>query len=247
MRHGASHLRRKIVDRLAGTAKPTSMSENRDAKIGARVRALRKAAGLSMKDLAERLDGVHFTTIGKLETGKMKFSGDWIQSMAEALQTTAGALVNDRFSPDAVRMTPLYNGCHMGYEKEAFSDAIASAHVPVLAAGNRCFSVMVPDTEPNPNFSFGHWYMTIDPDQRHMVDGGLYAIRLNDTQAVSFVAFSVASASIIAWPSGVTESFGERAFQVIGQVVYQSRAIFPAAGNHKIGFDQFLASYSGSR
>jgi len=219
------------------------MSGNRDADIGARVRAIRKAEGLSMKDLAARLPAVHFTTIGKLETGKMKFSGEWIQSIAEALGTTAGALVNDRFSAKSVRLTPLYNGKDTGFEKEAFSDAVSVAQVPALATGNRCFSVMVPDTEPNADFAFGHWYITIDPDQRHMIDGGLYAIRLPDQRAVSFFMFKVASASLVAWPSGMAEPFGERALQVIGQVVYQSRVVFPAAGNHKTAFEQFIDNY----
>jgi transcriptional regulator with XRE-family HTH domain len=220
------------------------MSKNSDADIGKRVRERRKALGLSMKELAAQLGEVHFTTIGKLETGKMKFTAEWIQSISEALNVTPASIVNSRFAPESVKMTALYSGLSMGAEGEAFKDADAIAEIPVLTVASRCYSVLVPDTEKNPHLAFGHWYITIDPDDRHMIDGGLYAIRLPDARSVSFISFRADTASLVAWPSGASESLGERAFQVIGKVIYQSRAISPAAGTHKAGYDAFLKDYS---
>jgi transcriptional regulator with XRE-family HTH domain len=220
------------------------MSNNSDADIGMRVRERRKALGLSMKELAAQLGAVHFTTVGKLETGKMKFTAEWIQSIAEALHVTPASLVNSRFAPESVKMTPLYSGLSMGPDGEAFKDAEAFAEIPVLTVASRCYSVLVPDDETNPHLAFGHWYITIDPDDRHMIHGGLYAMRFPEARSVSFASFRVDSASLVAWPSGTVESLGERAFQVIGKVIYQSRAISPAAGTHKAGYDAFLKDYS---
>lgn len=64
-------------------------------EMGRRVRDLRRAAGLTMQDLATKLPGVHFTTIGKLETGKMKFTSEWIEALAGALAVPAASLIDD--------------------------------------------------------------------------------------------------------------------------------------------------------
>lgn len=70
-----------------------------DAEPGAFARAIRTSLGLSLKEVAKRIgNDTHFTTIAKLETGKMSFTYDWSRELGRALGVPAGIF----FSPYGV-------------------------------------------------------------------------------------------------------------------------------------------------
>jgi len=61
-----------------------------NGNFGEKLRALRKASGLTLRGLAERV-GVDFTYLSKIENGKAGYlpGADTIRKMAEALDTDA--------------------------------------------------------------------------------------------------------------------------------------------------------------
>lgn len=70
-----------------------------DAEIGARVRTLRAAAGLSQEKLGEAL-GITFQQVQKYEKGVNRIAGSRLVAIAAALGTTVGELMaEDPASP----------------------------------------------------------------------------------------------------------------------------------------------------
>lgn len=64
------------------------------AAFGQKVKELRKAAGLSQEDLAEKLGFSHKSSISKIELGKNDIPTGKIEALAEALGVDPGALLN---------------------------------------------------------------------------------------------------------------------------------------------------------
>lgn len=62
-----------------------------------RIREIRLEKGLTLEQLADKVGGVHFTTIGKLETGKMEMTLSRMQDLARALDVS----VADLYRPPA--------------------------------------------------------------------------------------------------------------------------------------------------
>jgi transcriptional regulator with XRE-family HTH domain len=63
--------------------------------IGARLKLARTAAGLSLRDLAERLDGLHTAqAVGKYERDEMMPSSTVLIALARALKVTEEFLLN---------------------------------------------------------------------------------------------------------------------------------------------------------
>ena len=54
-------------------------------EVGLRLREARKAAGLTLRELAERAGIVNYQTIDNIERGKQRASVDQIESLAHAL------------------------------------------------------------------------------------------------------------------------------------------------------------------
>jgi transcriptional regulator with XRE-family HTH domain len=65
----------------------TRRSERDLRVIGARVREMRTASGLSQESLAERAD-VHDRTVGEIERGELNFSVRVLLKLCGALKTT---------------------------------------------------------------------------------------------------------------------------------------------------------------
>lgn len=59
-----------------------------------RIRAVRKARGLSLQEVAAKL-GVEHTTISRLERGEMKITGEYLASLSAALECSPVELIAD--------------------------------------------------------------------------------------------------------------------------------------------------------
>lgn len=69
-------------------------------EIGARIRSLRKASGLSQQALAERA-GVSYKYLGEIERGQVNLSVEILMKIAEALHVKAGEIL-DKAAGDEV-------------------------------------------------------------------------------------------------------------------------------------------------
>ena len=83
----------------------TQKQQTRD-RIGQRIAALRKLAGMSQEQLAERA-GLQRTHVSRIEAGKYAVTLETIQAIAEALGMTVD-IVDERLRDLAplIRMTP---------------------------------------------------------------------------------------------------------------------------------------------
>jgi transcriptional regulator with XRE-family HTH domain len=62
------------------------------AALGARVRVLRAARGISQREVAAAA-GIHRTVIGRIERGQVNFGVDFVRRLAHALGTTTTTLL----------------------------------------------------------------------------------------------------------------------------------------------------------
>jgi transcriptional regulator with XRE-family HTH domain len=62
------------------------------AALGARVRILRAARGITQRDVADAT-GIHRTIIGRIERGEINFGVDYLRRLAAALGTATTTLV----------------------------------------------------------------------------------------------------------------------------------------------------------
>lgn len=80
-----------------------------DAEPGEFARAIRTALGLSLKAVAEKLGhGTHFTTVSKLEKGKMTFTYEWAKLFAQALDVSASVFHMPYESAHMPKRVPVY-------------------------------------------------------------------------------------------------------------------------------------------
>ena len=70
------------------------MKANRGIDVGSRVREIRKSAGLTMKELAEKV-GVSLLTIQRIETGKVSPSVNLLSDIAYHLKYPLASLVSE--------------------------------------------------------------------------------------------------------------------------------------------------------
>lgn len=72
-----------------------------------RIREIRLQKGLTLEQLADRLGGVHFTTVGKMETGKMEITLSRLYSLAEALDVSVSELFSSEVEADRAGTLPV--------------------------------------------------------------------------------------------------------------------------------------------
>ncbi len=206
-------------------ADETAMPKN----LGKRLRVIRERAGLSMKELATRMgETVHFTTVAKLETGKLKFTNDWLDLAADALGVSRMEFVTDKFSILNIRPVGLFAG-------DPWPPPIKNGvwvpdgYVPTLFGGSRCFAVGVrsaPDElDSNPmNFA------VVDQDQRQLRQGFAYAYERGDAK-LHIGIYRENPPRLQPWPdpSDLGLSVGSVPFTIVGEVVWMSRATIPSS------------------
>ncbi len=73
-----------------------------DVEVGRRIRARRKAMGLSMQTLGDHI-GVSYQQIQNYESGQSRVSASMLVRIAQRLETTVGALVGEDGAPAPVQ------------------------------------------------------------------------------------------------------------------------------------------------
>lgn len=73
--------------------------------LGAKVRALRKAQGLTLQELAARMPSrPHFTTLGKIERGEQRLTAEWAEQIAAGLNILPHQLETEDEGPGSRRL-----------------------------------------------------------------------------------------------------------------------------------------------
>ncbi|NTS64186.1 helix-turn-helix transcriptional regulator [Sphingomonas sp. HHU CXW] len=153
------------------------MDDNEPAtvSVGARLRQLRETQGLSMRDLAEKLgDGTHFTTIGKIETGKVRLTAERIERIAEALGTTFAEIANPNFALSQMRPVAVVKpGPWMG--SSDISSATKIGWVVSPRGGINSVAFYTIEFIQNVGRKVDG-FTVVDTDDRELEDGGVYML-----------------------------------------------------------------------
>ena len=75
-------------------------------EIGARIRAARKAAGLSQEKLAKSVEGLSASALGKAERGEKALSSEQLEAVARALGVPPETLLEDVEAEDVAAPSP---------------------------------------------------------------------------------------------------------------------------------------------
>lgn len=193
---------------------------------GARIREIRKSRGLSMKQLAASMEGnVHFTTIAKIETGKMRISMDWLRRISQALDVTPFEIVWDEMSKDNVRAVPLFAARPWPPASSASGEWIPLGHSPTMIGSDKSFSVAM--NGPPDNFSDDPLYhVVIDPERPQLLNNHPYAFVSNGV--VRLGIYRDSPSRFEQWLSdrpGVM-LVGTEPFEMLGRIVWTSRDMF---------------------
>jgi repressor LexA len=139
------------------------------------VRALRKAAGLTLAQLAERMDPpADIGGLQKIETGLRNLTLDWMQRIAAALGVPPESLIS---SGPRANWVPLIGSIAAGSWREALAHPMGE--VPVANAPPGAFALLAEGDSMDLVVPDGG-YVVVDPGARDLVDGKIYAMQRED-------------------------------------------------------------------
>ncbi|USU06911.1 helix-turn-helix domain-containing protein [Sphingomonadaceae bacterium OTU29LAMAA1] len=144
-----------------------------DTVIGRRMRAERKRQGISLREVAERVgDGVHLTTIAKLESGRMRVTYDWARRIAAALGTPALEFFIPEESLNQAKAVPVYTGLtwHAG---SLFEDAV-SHYTAIYNSRDDLVGVVLGPVQPDIESEYPLVTVIIDPEDTQLRHGGAF-------------------------------------------------------------------------
>lgn len=193
---------------------------------GARIREVRKSRGLSMKALAQKLgEGVHFTTIAKLETGKMRLSTDWLFKIAAALDVTPLSLIWEKLDSQNVKAVPLFASNPWPPEVGSNGDWVPLGHSPSMFGSEKAFAVAL--AGPSDNYSDEPLYqVVIDPALHRLRDGEPFAFNVKGHVRVGI--YRDGPARFEQWLSAKPGLMlvGTEPFELLGRIVWLGRDMF---------------------
>lgn len=143
------------------------------------IRMLREARGFSQDELAaivsEQIgEDIRGATISRLEKGRMALTLDWMVRLAPALEVTVHDLIVAGGSP--IRWLPVIGQISCGTWEEAVNEPLGHIPVKADATGPKSFALKPLGDSAN-KIVAEDGYAVIDPDQRELMDGKVYAFR----------------------------------------------------------------------
>jgi repressor LexA len=185
-----------------------------------RIRALRKAKGLTMEELGSRMrPEITLATVQKLETGQMGLTLDYINEVARVLDCTPEEVI----APDgaiALRMVPVLGSIAAGNWAEEIELTDEFMPIPADAGGPRSFALR-PMGDSMDRLVTSEGFIVVDPDQVDLLDGKAYAVR-NGSNEATFKFFFASPPRLEPCstnPDHVPMPLGREPFLVIGRVV----------------------------
>lgn len=202
-----------------------STQQTVEVSAGERLRRIRKEFGLTIKGLANMLgEGVHFTTISKLERGTMSLTIEWADRFAKALNINPLDLLSDNYAQRQWRSVPLYFWYSWTPEKGILG-AKQLGWIPTMSEGGLEFGLgFYPSKDYEDNSGVGLNYV-IDPSQRQLVAEKLYVFYLDEETGPLPGTFRLDPPRFVLIDGGGDVVLGEQPFYLAGRVVFQCRLL----------------------
>jgi repressor LexA len=190
-----------------------------------KVRQVRKAKRLTMDQLAEKVGAIrgqpmHLTTIAKIERSQRQLSGEMLAAIAQALDVPPEVLVDNVPMTIAVRMVPLIGTIAAGKWREAIMHP--DGYVPAPIRSGNAFALK-PDGDSMDLVVGDDAVIIVDPDQRDLLDGRLYAV-MNGEGEATFKRFRnnpPRLEPVSSNPIHEVLQVGREPFTVLGRVIWQ--------------------------
>lgn len=197
-----------------------------NAQPGDVARAIRKALGISLKDLAAKISpDTHFTTIAKLETGKIRFNYEWAQAFALALSVPINIFYMPYEVSNIARLVPVYIVIEDALHRRSVAEDHYTAY---LSPKENLFGVVV--FAPADVQSETVMYTAIvDPDRTSLRDQEIYLFTdpVMPGGRVAMYKDDAGVARWVGWPSPLDgpHPFYKDGSRIHGQVVELQRTL----------------------
>lgn len=186
---------------------------------GARIKIFRNAYGLSLEQLAIKA-GTTKSTISKIERGTMAVTEEWAKRIGAALDVEPGKIFGTAplLDPEnEIIEVPIIGVISAGSWREAVEDPIG--HIRAIGAGRNVFALRSDGDSMNLLAPEGA-YVLIDPNDRELHDGRVYAV-MNGDGETTFKIFRTGPARLeprSTNPGHHPIILGDGFYQIIGRV-----------------------------
>lgn len=192
---------------------------------GAKLRAIRKSFGLTIKELAEKIGGnVHFTTISKLERGTMNLSFEWADRIADVFAINPLEILADNYDLRNFNSVPLY----FWYSWTPEGGLLQSKQlgwIPTMGGGPLSFALGFYPSREYDDLSVMGLNSVIDPDRKSLDEGALYAVYMGTDLGPMIGTFMSNPARFELVDEAGQVILGEQYAVVIGRIVFQCRTL----------------------
>lgn len=184
-----------------------------------RIREIRRERGMTLQDLGEKA-GMHYTTVAKLERSQRGLKLAYLSAIATALGVAPRDLLGAEPEIMPMRMVPLIAQTTAVSWVEAVESPMGA--VPSPAGGANAFALR-PDAGTLDLIVGPDAYVVVDPDDRELRDGKIYAMKDGSEQTVfkrfrsEPLQFDPCSSSA----DGKAIPLGSEPLITIGRVVWQ--------------------------
>lgn len=188
---------------------------------GELLRVARQNKGLSIRQLANLMDdGTHFTTIGKIEAGKIQITPTWLKRFSKALDVPVLELVSGNYASGSRSAIPFYP-----LEKWRDKDS-RLGYVATMGMAERRFalqSLYESELTGCTHRTFVH----IDPDDIEVHSRWIYMLDTGG-ELPFFGVYHEGPARFVRWILGEQRSnveVGKDAFTVVGRATYYGEVL----------------------
>ncbi len=141
---------------------------------GSRLKALRQKSKLSLRALAAKLgEDVHFTTIAKLETGRMRLTEAWANRLASALDAHPAEMLAEEGSVGAARKIPVYDAEDITFADGTLSLPDMAGEILATRGSTKSFALRIEFRMHLPNV---RGFVQIDPNLTAVEIGKTYLL-----------------------------------------------------------------------
>lgn len=197
-----------------------------DASIGRRMRNERKRQGISLREVAERIgNGVHLTTVAKLESGRMRVTYDWASKVAAALGTSTLEFFIPEEAANQAKTIPVYTSLTWD-GKTPFEDAV-SHYTAMFTKRDDLVGVTLGPVQPDIENEYPLVTVILDPDDISLKDNRAFLFFHDDLQHHAVGVFRSDPDRLVAWISAYSGLFfiPDGGVRIAGRVVEVQRSL----------------------